>query len=230
MKKILSFIFLLAILASCSTISYSPKITLDVSPKTIEKKVQIDRFEDLTDYKSRKNPLMGVNLINSKSLVGELDLEITNLLISDFQVNQVFKEANRKIDSPDYILRGKILKYSSVAKPNAFSYFASTGGLVLYFFGFGAFEATGNTAYLAFSIPFVLPFFGVPVNVNEVEIELEIDVYDSKDILIKKYKVGKGYRESYTIYNNNILALQSQTNKTLSAVIQELRNKILADF
>lgn len=230
MKKIISFILIISILTSCSTVSYSPKVTLDISPRTIDKKIEIKKFEDKTNYKTKKSPFLGINLVNSKSLSGELDLEITNAVVYDFQINQLFNETNRRIEDPDYILKGSILKYNVISKPNTFFKISFFGGIILYTIGFAEFLATENPVWLLLTLPYFSPFFGFKVQDNIVEIEMEFKIYNGKNELLKEYTIIKNLKESSSIYHSNVLALQSQANKTLSDVVLELRENILKDF
>jgi hypothetical protein len=230
MKKIIFSVILLALLTGCGTISYSPKITLDVSPKTISKTVQIDKFEDLTNYKNTGKPFLGYSLISENTLAGNLDLEITNVILSDFSSNSVFSDVKRRIENPDYIMKGKIIKFRSVTKPNTFGYISPILGIVLSAYGNQRYEMTGNSANLLWNIPLLLPFVGVPIQENIVEILIELEFYDKSNQLVSKISSGKRYQESFSIYNNNILALQSNTNQTLTSVVKELREKILEEL
>lgn len=230
MKKIIFSIIFLALLTGCGTISYTPKVTLDVSPKTIKKSVQVDRFEDVTDYKNAGRPLFGFSLITENSLAGDLDLEITNIILSDFSTNSVFSEIKRSIDNPDYIMKGKIIKFRAISKPNTLGYISPILGVILPFYGNHQYEMTGNSSYLLLNILLFLPFVGVPIQENVVEILIELEFYDKNNQLVSKISSGKRYQESFSIYNNDVLALQSNTNQTLTSVVNELREKIMEEL
>ena len=86
---ILSLITLFSIMG-CASISYTPKIVLDVSPKTIKKTVRVENLVDNIDPKTKQKPVAGYSVTNKESLAGNLSVEVTNAIIEDFNTNGVF--------------------------------------------------------------------------------------------------------------------------------------------
>jgi hypothetical protein len=113
----LSFtIITLVLVSSCSAISYSPKVSLDVSQKTIAKNVVVKLFKDNTYRKDKQNPFAGASVTNKRAMSNDLALEVTNPITLDFSQNAVFNTVKRKMTSPDYIITGEINKYRGVTK------------------------------------------------------------------------------------------------------------------
>lgn len=113
-------IFSLTILSSCITISYSPKVSLEVAPRTIHKSIQIDKFVNQISERDRRSGQRKLSVTNQKALVSELGLEVANAIAADFAMNGVFKSAGRKVENPDFYLKGSIKKFKGEVHNNAY--------------------------------------------------------------------------------------------------------------
>ncbi|MEN8139325.1 MAG: hypothetical protein ABFR62_12920 [Bacteroidota bacterium] len=221
---LLSSIFI--IITSCATVSYTPKVTLDVSPRTIHKNVQIEKLNDLTSGKDRKNPFTGFSVTNEKSLANDLDIVVTNSIVEDFSTNGVFDKVSRRTENADLIIRGDINTFYGKSRANLFA-------KISYFIGIGAIAvaaATAEDAYYWGAVPILVWYFGVPVRKNDAEIEITLNVYNNKDELLGTYK-GMAYdKTSSNMYKNESLATPNLTNKTFSKAIQDIRDQIMGDY
>lgn len=217
---------LLIFITSCSTISYVPKVSLDVSPKSINKTVQIDKFIDSSPVADRKNPFGGVSVTNSESLPNELDVEVTNAIVSDFATNGLFKQVSRKIENPDYVIRGEIIKFSGKSEMNEFAKFSfglAIASVILV-------PIVHNPAILWGTAPLYSCYLGLPVSRNTADIEIILKLYDKNNTLIGTYCGKANEKMSTSMYKNKMLAVPTLTNKTFSSAVMQIREQILKDI
>ena len=225
-KKLFYTIIGITVFSSCTTISYTPKVTLDLSPQTINKSVLVEKIKDLSPVEDKANPFLGLSVTNEESLPSGLELEVTNEIVSDFSNNALFSNISRRVENPDFIIKGDINKFCGKSEINTFgkvSYFMAMGAIVLS-------SVTGESAALIGVVPMLSWYFGVPISKNTSHIEITLRVYNSKGDLQGTY-VGKAEdRTSTNMYKNKALAVPSMTNKTFSIAIQDIRDQILKDI
>ena len=217
---------LLIFITSCSTISYVPKVSLDVSPKSINKTVQIDKFIDSSPVADRKNPFGGVSVTNKEALSNELDVEITNAIVSDFATNGLFKQVSRKIENPDYIIKGEIIKFSGKSEMNEFAKFSfglAIASVILV-------PVVHNPAILLGTAPLYSCYLGLPVSRNSADIEIILKLYNKDNTLIGTYSGKANEKMSTSMYKNKMLAVPTLTNKTFSSAVMQIREQILKDI
>jgi hypothetical protein len=165
-----SVVFLTAMILcnSCSTISYVPKVNLDISPKTINKTVQVEKLIDSTPSGYKKNLFLRPSVTNRKSLSSDLNLEVTNAIVSDFAVNGLFKQVSGKVDNPDFVIKGEIKKFVGKSELNTFgkvSYFGTLTTIII--------VSSAGTPIVGLGIaPFLGWFTGIPISKNTSEIEI----------------------------------------------------------
>lgn len=214
--------------SSCATISYTPKVSLDVSDRTIKKAVMVEKLVDNAPVEDRENPLSGFSITNPKALPGDLSVDVTNAIVSDFATNGVFSQISRRLDNPDYILRGEIKKFMGKSRPTAYQWI-SGGAYVVGALAIGS-NSRPEPALLALAVlPMVGILFGAPARRNLSDIEIELKLYDKAGNLLSTY-TGKGQANlPMSIYNNATLALPSQTNKAFSQAVAEIRQQMLND-
>ena len=206
--RLLSFLTATVLLfASCATISYSPLVNLDVSPATIHKNVQVNKFKDNSDPKHRNNPFLGMSATNEQSMANDLDLELTNAITKDLHTNGVFDNVKRRLEDPDLIISGEIRTFQA-------QYMLTDYG------------------YISFVtiLPILTWYFGVPVNKNLVVLAIDFTVSDANGNLIKKYSKSYYEVDRSSMYKNIFLSLPSTTNKGLGAIVEEFREDLLRDF
>jgi hypothetical protein len=213
-------------ITSCSTISYVPNISLDISPKTINKSVQIEKFVDLSPLSDTKNPIGGFSVTNPEALSNMLDVEVTNAVVADLSTSGLFKQVSRKIDNPDYILKGEIIKYAGKSELNDFTKITlgiAVASMIML-------SATNNNNYILGVLPAYSYYFGVPFTKHTAKIEIIMKLYDKNNILIGTYTGKASDRNSSNLYHNKSLAVSRLTNKTFSSVIMQIREQILKDI
>ncbi len=189
------------------TVSYTPKVSLDVSKNTVKKAIQFDKLADKTPNRDRNNPFGGYSVTNKNSLVNELDVEITNAIIADFSTNSAFTQIGRKIENPDFIIKGEINRFYGKVKLTNF-------GLVT----------------LATLLPVVTWYFGLPVYKLESEVEIKLNVCDKENNLMKSYSAIYKDKQYANLYTNKLYALPNFTNKLFSKTIEKLRTEITSDL
>jgi hypothetical protein len=197
----------LVFLSSCSTISYCPKVSLDISQKTIAKSAVIELFKDNTDIKVRKNPFAGASVTNEEAMANDLALEVTNAIVLDFSQNAVFNTVKRKMTNPDYIITGEINKFKGVTKLTNFGLISSCSIIGIY--------------------SWVL---GIPVRKNETNIELVVTVWNTKGEKLGAYTGLYQDKQKFSMYKNSFLAIPSQTNKSFSTAVAQIREQITNDL
>jgi len=221
--KFLIFPSLAILIVSCTTISYVPKVSLDLSPKTINKFVQVDRFTDVSPSDDKMNPFMGLSVTGQESLASELDLEVTNAVIADFSANRLFEKVGRKVENPNLIIKGEIKRFYGKFQYNAFARVSSVMGTV------GAIGSLFTPWAALACLPELVWFFGVPVSTNTSEVVIEMKIYDNNYNLINTY-TGKSIDFiSASMYRDKSLQVPTMTNKTFTKAIMQIRDQILAD-
>lgn len=215
--------FLIVWCSSCATISYTPAVSLDISPRTIRKTVQIDKFTDSTSQRDRKNGFGKFAVTNDKSLIGGLDLEVTKAITYDFSTNAVFKEAGRRVENPDFYLRGTIRRYKGITSMNQYtktSYILFCSGLLI--------GPIAPVFYLGL-IPYATILCGVPANKTQSEVEIEIQLLDNHKVVVSRYTAKAENHFSSSAYRNTTTQLPNFTNKVLTEVVAKLRAQLLAE-
>ena len=229
-KRISGSLLLLPIafwmLSSCTTISYTPKVTLDVSPRTIEKTVQLEKLNDKTPIDDRINPFFGLSVTNDESLTGGLDIEVTNAIVSDFSTNAVFDNISRRESNPDFIIRGEITKFYGKSEMNTFgkvSWGLAMAALIIA-------PITEEPAVLLGAVPLLTWYLGVPISKNTTEISITLKIYNPDNELIGTYQGVAQEGIQTDIYKNKAFAVPSLTNKNFSNAIQQIRDQIMRDY
>jgi len=166
----------------------------------------VEKFKDNTPEKDRKSPFSWFSVTNQNALANSLSLEVTKQVIEDFSTNFVFKQVSRRIDNPDFIMKGVINKF--VGKTRLTTY-----GIISLISIYGI----------------LTWYFGIPIQVNETEMELIVSLYDTKGELVGKYSGIYKDKDLTSIYNSNQLALPNKTNKSFSNSVQQIRDQILND-
>lgn len=195
------------IISSCSTVSYYPRISLDMSPATIHKSVMVEKFIDRTPEKDKENPFWGFSVTNDEALASDLSIEVTNAVISDFSTNAVFENISRRTDKPDFIIQGEITKFMGKTR-------LTTYGLV------SLCSILGVYTWI----------LGMPIQKNETEVEILISVYNSNNELVGKYSGRYSDKVLGTLYKQKQLGVLNQTNRSFSYVISRIREQILTDI
>lgn len=205
--KVLSVMMAVLVMQSCATISYNPKISLDVSPKTIEGSLMVEKIVDNTPIEDRKNPFSGFSVTNEQSLINDLSIEVSNEIVSDFSNNAVFSKVSRSIKNPDYILEGEMTKFMGRTK-------LTTYGLISFITIIGV----------------ITWYFGLPVQKMEVEMDITLRLLDGNRNLIGTYSGTASGFDRVSMYNNIALKTPNQTNKEFSNVIANIREQIIKDL
>ncbi len=155
---------------SCTTVSYTPQVSLDVSPQSINKTVSVEKFNDLTNPKNKRNPFAGISLTHKRSLSNELNIEVTDAIISDFQTNNLFEEVSIDIEYPDYYMKGEILEYKGISKTTTFfktSVIALIPSIILY-------GTTEQGVFLIGTVPYLISMVAPVSRLNISDVELKV--------------------------------------------------------
>lgn len=201
------FLIVPILLTGCATVSYIPRIVLDVSPATIEKSLRIEKLKDSSPPEDRENPFGGFSVTNKKALSNDLEVEITNSLVYDFQINGVFEKVTKYDQSADYVLSGEIKKFLGKSK-------LTTYGIVS----------------LASIVGIYTWYFGIPIRKNETDIQLILTLKDKQGKLVGTYKGMFIEGNKSNLYHDKSSSLYSLTNNALSAAIAQIRSQLLDDF
>jgi hypothetical protein len=206
-KNMINSVFWVLMISSCSTISYTPRVSLDISPKTIHKSVTVEKFVDNTPAEEKKNPFAGFSVTNEEALANDLSTEVTNAIISDFHTNAVFEDISRRADHPDFIMKGEINKFKGTTRLTNYGIISMCTIVGIYTW-----------------------WFGMPIRKNETDVELVISLYNSNNELIGKYSGTYQEKVRASIYKNKSLGVLTQTNKSFSQVVSDIRQQILKDI
>ena len=201
--KYLSPLFIILLLTGCTTISYIPRVVLDVSPQIIHANVQIDKFVDKTSARDKRKPIGGVNIADTRAMTGDLGLELTQVITQDFKNNSVFSNVGRRVENADYILKGEIVTFKGKFKP---------------------------TALFWVTIPIhTVTLFSLPLHKEDINVELKISVYKKSGELVKTYSATSSSHHYYSMYYKIEYALPSDVNRCLSKAVEDIRTQLLAD-
>lgn len=206
-QSTIAIVTTICFLGSCASISYSPKVSLDISAATINKTVTVEKFKDNSPVFDKKNPFLGYSVTDPDALSSELSTEISNAVIADFSINSVFKQVSRRVENSDFIMKGEINRFMGKSQMTDF-------GLISLFSYVGV----------------ITWYFGVPIRKNETDIQLKISMFDRNGVLINTYSGIYKDRVLNSMYKNTSLALPSQTNKSFSNAVAQIREQLLADI
>ncbi len=195
------------LLSSCNTISYTPQVSLDISPITINKTLQVEKFIDKSPDEDKKTPFLGLSVTNEKAIINELSLGVTNAIITDFSINSLFEKTSRRVSNPDYFLEGEIIEFAGKSS-------LTTYGMISFCSIVGVYTW----------------FLGMPVQKVETSVKLRVKLYDSDKKIIKIYEANSSNYQRTSVYKNNSMATPSLTNRDFSKVIEEIRLKIIDDI
>ncbi|PGH38526.1 MAG: hypothetical protein CRN43_14580, partial [Candidatus Nephrothrix sp. EaCA] len=113
---------------------------------------------------------MGLSVTDYELWGCELDLEVTNAVIADFSANRLFKEAGRKVENPDFIIKGEIKKFCGKYQLNTFAKASSmmllAGAIVL--------AATRDPMVSVTFLPALAWYSGIPISTNAAEAVIEM--------------------------------------------------------
>jgi len=187
----------------CTPISYKPSLSLGESPTTVKCRVQIETFKDESPTADRGSKVAGTSATEPGTLAGDLAVEVTNAVLTDFSTNQVFESIQKRMDDPDLIMRGTIRRFYGHAGPNAIMW------------------AT---------IPVdIIWFFGVPIQSDEGAVDLEISFQRRDGSSVASYSGHSQFSAWYTIYTNPLLGIPTRLNKAFDQAVIQIRQQITAD-
>jgi hypothetical protein len=98
-------------LSACTAISYHPALSLGPSPVTIPAKIRVETFVDRSPAEDKTKRIGGTSATEPDSLAGDLGTEVTNAVIADFLANGVFAEVGKRIEHPDAVMTGQIIRF-----------------------------------------------------------------------------------------------------------------------
>lgn len=220
-------LFCTVLYSSCVSLSYTPKVSLDISPKTIQKTLQVEKLKNTTPKSDSNAPILGFSATDKEAMPADLDLGVTNAIVEDFANNAVFKQVSRRVENPDYILKGEIKRFKGVSQPTTLAKYALGVSYSAIFLGI-LFDkpwvlVTGACLPLGF-------YLGLPIVEQSREVELILYLYDKKDTLLATYIAKVSEEEQSSMYSKNkTYALPSALNKVFSKAVMKIREQLLAD-
>lgn len=187
----------------CASISYKPSVSLDQSPTTIKARVSVSKFVDETPSDDRDSKIGGVSVAEPGTVEGDLATGITNAVLADFRDNRVFDVIEKNLDNPDYIIKGRIQRFS----------------------GKGGINTLGWV-----TIPIdIIWLLGLPIQSVDSEVQIEITLVRPDGAEMGRYTGRSQYSESFSLYTNVALSTPKHTNDTFSDVIKQIRQQLVAE-
>ena len=219
----------LAILITSCVIQYNPytpKVTLEASNGTINKRVQIEKFIDSSPIKDKSTPFGGVSLTSNKPTPLNLESEVANAVVLDFSVNGLFQQASRKMDNPDFVMKGEILKFMCRSESSDYAKVAWLAGVS----SIAAALIVKEPLILLGATPCLIAYSGIRTGNTTIEIELVVNLFDKKNSLIGTYKGRSNYKKTNSMYNYpGSLGLNKLTNQCFSDAVHQIREQIVRD-
>jgi hypothetical protein len=192
--------FCLSGVMGCMSIAYTPALSLDRSPQTIERRLLVEELIDETPKGDHERRFSGVSATESGKIAGTLSTLVTNALVDDLQRNKVFSEVTKRSKDPDLVLSGVIRRFY------------------------------GKSGILWFTIPIdPLWFIGLPCCSDSGEVNLLITLSTPDGKAIGRYEASSEFGGVYTLYNNRQFAIGTYLNRAFGEVVREIRDKILRD-
>ncbi len=201
----LAAIAFIAFLATgCTSINYKPAVSLGMSPQTIKANVKLDTFTDQSPQDDKSSKAFGLSACEPGTLEGELAVDVTDAVLTDFNNNQVFESVKKRFENePDLIMKGTIHRF------------------------YGKF---GPTPAFWITIPIdTIWFFGVPVMGDNGYVDLDISIERPDGTVLGTYHGQSKFSKHYTIYHDAALALPTRVNNAFSEAIAQIREEILKD-
>lgn len=103
--------------SGCIHNTYTPKIKLDESQKTIKAKVQVESFLDKSPAADRESTFAAPSATSSKVFEGPLlATTVMQAILNDFRSNAVFDSIRKHDQDADLVLKGTIYRFYMVKK------------------------------------------------------------------------------------------------------------------
>lgn len=217
----------ISVLFSCTPIRYTPRVTLKPCNETINKKIKVKEFVDLSPLKDKKSRIDKYTVTSDLSLSDSLDNLVTNAIVSDFSENNLFAQVGRDVYEPDFIMKGEIRKFSGLQTDKGFS--ATIGILSIGTVITGGIIEVPALMLAGLGVVFV-PYLGFPLGKHSSNVEIVVRVYDKNNNLIGEYEGKSSNSQKYSAYKNfKVTDLHRLLNEDFSKAIEQIRNKIIKD-
>jgi len=224
--RLLSLIYI-SVLFSCTPLRYTPRVTLSPCEETINRKIEVKKFIDLSPLKDKKAKIDKYTITSDLSLSDSLDNLITNAIVSDFSENNLFAQVGRDVYEPDFILKGEVRKFSGLQTDSGFS--ATIGILSIGTVIAGGIIDAPVAVLAALGIVFV-PYLGFTLGKHTSDVEIVVRVYDKNNNLIGEYEGKSSNSQKYSAYKNfKVTDLHRLLNEDFSKAIEQIRNQIIKD-
>ena len=174
-SQIAGILALSSMALGCRSISYSPELSLGVSPTVIHATVLLEDFRDETPPRDHMQRFLQLVPTEPGSLSGSLATHVTNEILSDFQRNHVFKTISKLQDEPDLLLSGAIRRFHAVS------------GILLY------------------TLPIdVLWYLGLPCCRDEGHVELHMVLRRPDGTLVAEYEGSSEFGGVFTAQRSGV--------------------------
>lgn len=191
-------------LGACTAISYHPALSLGPSPVKIPAKLQVETFVDRSPAEDKTIRIEGKSATEPEFLIENLEAEVTNAVIADFQANGVFAEASKITKNPDVVMTGEIKRFHGQAALNSVGWIT----LVAYFPSW---------------------FLGVPIQSSEGEVDLTITIHRPDGTVLGTYNGWSERSDWHTVYTQPINGVGITLNKAFNQAMQQIRDQIIAN-
>jgi|GEM_PF-5059559 len=182
---------------------YKPAVSLGPSPHTIQTKVQLQPFID-DSPQGEADSAGGFSIRREGVLAGDLATDVTQAVLSDFSVNQVFQSVGQGVATqPDLIMKGTINHYCGKFGPNAIFWL---------------------------TIPIDITWFlGVPIMDEDINVDLSVSLQRLDGTVVGNYHGASIISRCNNIYYNPPTLLPVRVNQVFSDTVSQIRSQILKD-
>jgi hypothetical protein len=196
------------VLGGCTaSFSYKPTLILGEASSTIRANARVEPFIDESPSSDKTLPPAPIaigshhgSLTHPDSLAGDLASEVTNAFINDCNANHLFEVCQKKLSSPDIIVKGRILR----------------------FYGKVGASPLGLTPLAFFSM------YGLPVMQDDVGVQLEISLYRSDGTLLDRYDESAELNKWFAaMYSQSQVV--NRLNSVFTETVKKIRDRILAN-
>ena len=189
-----------ALTGACQSMTYRPALSLGRPLGAVELSVEVRDFEDLTPAGDRRRPFPfgGTSATSPSTMAGDLAAQVTNAIVANLAINDVFDRVGKRVDAPDLVMTGKIHRFYAKAGPNV---------LVL-------------APYVTF-----LPFFPIYDDHGAVHIEVELETPGRE--FSARFTAEETFFGGFDAFNPPMLGVGTRLNHAFDLAMERILTEIL---
>lgn len=208
MRPLAMLAVMAALFSGCQSLSYQPKATVGLAPSRIPLQIEMRDLGDTSPADDRTRALGGTAATASDTLAGELAPSVTDAIIDNFILDEVFLDISRRPEKPELVMSGTIRRFYGKAYLNALGYAVTL-------------DPFGVAVWLA--------YLGLPIYSSSGGVDLELRFETADGQPVAQYSAAKEFNKWSSMYRQPLYGIGTEVNRTFSEVLADLRSQMLAD-